>query len=81
MALYSTIIVTCDSPSLPRSLDRLGLSGVCVGNVILRWAVEVPFGKEQEYAKLLEQEPCVKEVCPVYQKARFDDRQKRRQRT
>lgn len=53
----SSIIVNfdCSEKKINKLLKDLGLSGVRVSTIISRWAVDVPFWKEDYYAdKLLE---------------------------
>lgn len=70
MAFYTSILVTFDTPNhglIQQMLDDLKLRGTQVAGLIPRWMVEVPYGKEAEFATLLKGQELVKTVHP-YQK-------------
>ena len=44
----------CSDKEVDQTLKSINLSGVRVSNLINRWAIEVPFWKEQHYIDKLE---------------------------
>jgi hypothetical protein len=45
--------IDCTDDEIDESLKSINLSGVRVSNLINRWAIEVPFWKEQYYTEQL----------------------------
>ena len=45
--------IDCTDDEIDESLKSINLSGVRVSNLIPRWAIEVPFWKEQYYTEQL----------------------------
>jgi hypothetical protein len=45
-------------------LKKLSLNGVCVSNLMNRWAIDVPYWKEKYYSEKLSESDLVEKVHP-----------------
>ena len=70
MGSFSTIFVkfknTVNEPIVEDCLRDLGVRGVKVSTMGMRYAVEVPMGKEQDFIKKLSADAIVQRVNPTF---------------
>jgi len=73
---FSNVIVKfypCSDETVKEYLENLGLEGIRVGSLINRWAVDVPFWKQNHFSnKLLENENLVEKVYVTKYEKRKD---------
>lgn len=60
--MYVTFCKVYDK-TIEKLLDKLGIAGYRVGSVINRFAVEVPYGREEELAQALEDSNIVARIA------------------
>lgn len=79
----STILVTFATTSdrlVQRILEEHDLIGNLVSPVICRWAIEVPYGQEDDFVKLFDDMSCVKHVSSDILKGREKKRPPRKKK-